>query len=272
MLEKESWLPLARLLNLGEKSRINHNCGGGGTLTIERQPEGYSAWCFRCNDKGWSKADSVPIADRLNALLAKRVIDVETKLTVALPEPRVSWQGWPDKARLWFLKAGLSGHDSGVLGAYYHPPTERVVLPVLAGSDRTSEVVFWQARSLDGRQPKYLAPPVDKAKVLPKFGLCNTITLTEDLLSAYKVGSVGEGWCLMGTTLSLFCLNSIIVSGKNVNVWLDPDSAGIKASAKILKQLRAVGVKARIIVSNKDPKLLHRENIKELLCTTDTLG
>ena len=66
---------------------------------------------------------------------------------------------------------------------------DRVVLPVLSPS---GGVLFWQARAVDKRQPKYLAPPIDKATVIAAYGCADTVTLTEDLLSAYKVGKVGE--------------------------------------------------------------------------------
>jgi DNA primase len=150
----------------------------------------------------------------------------------------------------------------GRLGAYYHPPSDRVVLPVL---DVHNRVVFWQARAVDKRQPKYLAPAIDKTTIIARYGMADTVTLTEDLLSAYKVGLVGEGWSLMGTSINKHVLSALLIRGGKVNVWLDPDPPGRKAAAKVLAALRSLGIEARDILSDRDPKLLHLEQIKELI-------
>jgi hypothetical protein len=264
MLQPASWLPRAQELALGERLRTDHDCGPGRTLTLRHDEQGLHAFCFRCNDNGWSPPTPVPLAVRLERLRKQSEADASVQGKTELPEPKVySWGDWPAACRLWLLKAGLSSHDAGRLGAYYHPPSDRVVLPVLA---RSGGVLFWQARAVDKRQPKYLAPDIGKGMIVPMYGSASTVTLTEDLLSAYKVGLVAEGWCLMGTSISKECLRLLLSRGCKVNVWLDPDAAGRKAAKKVLAALRAVGIEATDIVSAKDPKLHHREEIKELLC------
>lgn len=118
-----------------------------------------------------------------------------------------------------------------------------------------------------------MAPSVDKAEVLPRWGSAPSPTLCEDILSAYKVGLVGEGWALMGTKLPAKVIRLLIEHGGTVNVWMDNDlpprfpiNRGQIAARKIINQLNAYGIKSRNIVSDKDPKLLFREQIKELLC------
>lgn len=264
MLSLESWWPKAQFIKLGFKLRVNHDCGPGRTLTVKHDERGFSAFCFRCNDTGWQPPVPVPLAVRLERIKKSQEADNKAAQGVGLPEPFVrSWADWPPACRLWLLKAGLSSHDAGRLGAYYHPPSDRVVLPVLTPA---GGIAFWQARAVDKRQPKYLAPPVDKAKVLCRYGNADEVTLTEDILSAYKVGSSGhEGWSMLGTSLGSHALAELVVRRAKVNVWLDPDPAGRKAAKKVLASLRAAGVEARNIVSNKDPKLMHRGEIKELL-------
>ena len=263
MLSEASWLPIAQKLALGEKLRTDHDCGPGNTLTLRHDEKGLSAWCFRCNDKGWHPPAPVPLAVRLERLKVQANADAAIQRSVALPTPQVrEWVEWPLKYRLWLLKAGLSRADLPVLGAYYHPPSDRAVVPVLA---RSGGLLFWQARAEGGRQPKYLAPDVPKDRVLAQYGSANEVTLTEDLLSAYKVGSVGEGWSLLGTSISKTVLSALVERNCRVNVWLDPDPPGQKAAKKVLASLRAVGLEARNVISSKDPKLIHRQQIKELL-------
>lgn len=262
MLSKASWLPLAAGLALGARLRTDHDCGGGRTLTISRSEDGLSAYCFRCNDKGWEPAPPEPLAVRLARLTKQREQDAKVGGSAALPTPMVrEWGEWPARYRLWLLKAGLCSADLPGLGAYYHPPSDRVVLPVFRGS----QPVFWQARAVDGRQPKYLAPPVDKHTVIPAYGSGPSVTLTEDLLSAYKVGKISEAWSMLGTSLNNNMLAALVQRGMLVNVWLDPDPAGQKGAAKVLAKLRATGVPCRNIISKVDPKLVHLSEIKELI-------
>ena len=263
MLSPASWTHRCNGLELDSRVRVDHDCGPGRTLTVRHDEQGYHAFCFRCNDHGWVQPEPVPLAVRLERLRRQQEADSKLRESIALPEPRVrAWAEWPAPCRLWLLKAGLSSADLPSLGAYYHPPSDRVVLPVL---DPLLGVVFWQARAVDKRQPKYMAPLVDKTGIVPRYGKATDVTLTEDILSAYKVGKVGEGWSLLGTSLSNATLALLVARGARVNVWLDPDEAGRKAAAKAMAKLRSVGLVCRDIISKKDPKLLFREEIKELL-------
>ena len=71
------------------------------------------------------------LKDRNAAFAAAQAADNKVSVSVELPAPAVRvWADWPAASRLWLLKAGLSSADLPRLGAYYHPPTDRVVLPV----------------------------------------------------------------------------------------------------------------------------------------------
>lgn len=262
MLSKASWLPLAESLDLpeGRSRRVNHDCGEGRTLKLSRANGWLNAYCWRCNDKG-SHHLTEPLAVRLDRLKHARSADDTLRAQEATPEGERDPSKWPPAARLWLARAGLSSHDAGRLGARFSVLSGRVVLPCGPG--------FWQARSVDGRQPKYLAPLT--GKVYPTYGDAARITLTEDILSAYKVGKVGEGWCMLGTSLPQELLARILRSGKGVNVWLDNDlppvhllNRGQMAAAKVLKQLRAVGIECRNIVTPVDPKLTTLDEIRKL--------
>lgn len=263
MLNQASWEHYADGLQDGRSVRVNHDCGEGRTLKVSQEGAKVWAWCHRCNDGG-SISKVEPLSVRIARLAETQRADASLS-DATLPEPRVyAVAEWPIKAQLWFFKAGLGTHDIGRIGAYFHPPTQRVVLPVPG---------FWQARAITpGQQPKYMAPNVDKAKVLPRYGSAQRITLTEDILSAYKVGQVGEGWCLMGTSLSAYTLHELLKAGKPVNVYLDNDlppvhqlNRGQMAATKVLKTLRSVGIECRNIIAPRDPKLMTFDEIKELL-------
>lgn len=261
MLSKASWLPLAEKLDLpdGRSRRVDHDCGSGRTLLLSREGASLKAFCFRCNEGGIHRVQE-PLADRIARLA--RCADADKAAASQLGTPGgVGFAEWPAAAKLWLARAGLSAHDAGTLGATYSELLARVVLPCGDG--------FWQARSIDGRQPKYIAP--DAPKVYPRYGQADRITLTEDILSAYKVGKVAEGWCMLGTSLPHELMAAILRSGKAVNVWLDNDlpplhpvNRGQMAAVKVLKQLRAAGVSVRNIVTDRDPKLIPLDEIRKL--------
>jgi hypothetical protein len=51
----------------------------------------------------------------------------------------------------------------------------------------------------------------------------------------------------------------------NTLVWMDDDEAGINARRKMLRQLGAVGINSRGIVSDRDPKHHTLEEMEALL-------
>lgn len=264
-LSLQSWWPKAERLTVGQKRRTQHDCGEGRTLLLSRDDSGYHAWCFRCGLPGFKGPPAESLAEKLERLRKQRQGDDSINRAAAnaeLPMPAVrSVALWPDKAKLWLYKAGLSNADIGRLGIYYHADGDRVVLPVYdAGVP-----IFFQARALDGRMPKYLGPTPRPPKLLARWGTADDVTLTEDILSAIKVGMVGEGWAVLGTTVSNWMVASLLKRGCRVNVWTDPDEAGRKAAAKITKQLRAYGLAPRNILSARDPKLHTRSEIQEIL-------
>lgn len=262
MLSPASWLPATLALDLQDRRsrRINHDCGAGRTLQVSRDGPRLRAWCHRCNDGGSHKLEE-PLHERLARLKTTR--DADQRLAGGgVPTGLTDPAEWPTAARLWFARAGLHSGDIGALCARYDPATGRVVLPL--------GPAFWQARAIRaGQQPKYLAPT--EGKVYPRYGRGSRITLTEDILSAYKVGKVSEGWCMLGTSLPAELLALILASGKPVNVWLDNDigpkhpvNRGQIAARKVVTQLRQLGVSVRNIVSKVDPKLVTFDEIKEL--------
>lgn len=264
MLDPRSWLDQAKTLDIGRSMRVDHDCGSGRTLKVDHKKHGWGAWCWRCNDTGWQPHPEESLAQRIARLTAVKAVEAEASRSVALPTPaEYDAALWPKEARLWLYKIGMSNDDIRSAGFYYNDRLSRVVLPVYNGET----ACYWQARNVaasDGR-PKYLNPLVDKSAMFAKYGKGKEIVLTEDILSAWKVGRTTAAWSLLGTALSQSQLSSILKDGRRVYIWLDPDGPGQKAASKIFKQLTAYGVDARVIRSDTDPKLLSREDIRRKL-------
>lgn len=261
MLPPEGWLPEAEALRVGERDRVDHDCGPGRTMIVSNEVKGYRAWCFRCGEGGF-KAKQPTLSDMVE-LRRREAEDTALRYDPSLPTPMVQDpREWPAAARLWLYRAGLHDRRIMELGFYFHPTTQRVVLPVV----EDGRVTYWQARAvMPGQAPKYINPRVDREAVLPRYGEGSMVVLTEDILSAVRVGEVTEAWSLMGTAMKAPVLARLSMEDRPVAVWLDPDSAGREGAAKVLRSLRSLGLRCFNVVSTKDPKLLSKQEILECL-------
>lgn len=261
MLNTEGWLPQAKALSMGQRRKVPHDCGDGLAMIVEHQSTGYRAFCFRCNESGF--VGKVPTLAEMQEARRRKAEDAALRYAPTLPMPMVQEpREWPLEARLWLYKASL--HDRWIkeAGIYYHPPTQRVVLPVA----EDGKLVYWQARAvMPGQVPKYINPSVDKGKIVPVFGTGDEVVLTEDYLSAYRVGKVTEAWSLLGTHMKDGVLARAVRDHRPFIVWLDPDEAGRSATRKIVRHLRTVGVQVSTISTDRDPKLLTHEEIATCL-------
>lgn len=261
-LSRQSWWHHAEHLQVGQQRRVPHDCGDGSPLLVSRSHEdGYRGWCFRCLDgDGFRPAES--LADKVQRLEQHRAGDS------TLPSSGSTLPGgglrdirsWPNDARVWLYRAGLADGDIGKLGFYYHPGSDRVVLP-----GGHPDLGYYQARAYQpGRMPKYIGPTPKPARLLVRFGEAEVPTLTEDILSAAKIGLVSEGWAVLGTSVSSHMVAALMKRGR-CNVALDPDAAGRRGAAKIVKQLRAYGLTVRNVEFQRDPKLMPRESLRRVL-------
>ena len=251
-------LALADQLKLGQKRRVEHDCGEGKTLVVSRTERGTSYWCHRCHDKGWIPAER-SLADRIAALNEATEWDGTAQQSLELPGPgKMNPQDWPDEPRLWLYKAGFSNDEIRRHGWYWNPKMERVILPVKVDG----KTIYWQGRGFDTARPKALNPTVNREGLVAKYGRGDWIALTEDILSAAKVGGVGEAWALLGTVLSYSTALALSEAGRPVLLMLDDDPAGRRGAAEAAKTLNLLGVRNHQVYFGKDPKLVARAVIK----------
>lgn len=287
VLEPSEFLAEAQALAVGEKRKVRHLCGDA-SLVVYNNVDSWTGWCWRCHARGWVPKPQPSMAERLQRQRQQEAIDNALRSDVQAPRPaNHDFGSWPLAARLWLLKAGLTPQLIGQLGAYYHAGSDRVVLPVReAGTDR---VVFWQARNcnypLDGR-PKYISQSSNRSGIhciYPQQQQAgadesthpqtdtghdrSTVVLTEDILSAFKVGASGAatGMAIMGTQLGGHTTQLLLTLGCPVVTWFDPDAAGDHARSSVSKTLRYLGVSVRHIRTTQDPKRYCLREIREHL-------
>lgn len=259
-------LRAAEYLVVGQAVRVSHECGEGKCMQVSRNPKGVGYWCHRCQDKGFLPIQR-PLAERIAELTAAREAEGQARMSLALPMPaEYDPQQWPDKARVWLYKAGMSNDDIMAQGFYYNGRMLRVVMPVR----QDGKLVYWQARGFDAAQAKYLNPVIDRSTIAPTYGQGDVHVLTEDILSAWKVGCVTKATSLMGVRLNDTLLAQLVADRKPIVVALDPDPPGIAGAQQVAARCRMVGLRTEILHTRLDPKCLPRLEIKQ--CLSDILS
>ncbi len=258
------WQKLAKELLPGHSRRVNcWRCGGKKTAGISNHGDFYSVHCFKCKHKEGAKPPPMTPQERL---ALRRAVENFKAEEPTLPEDFTT--DIPVEGLLWLTKGGLHIDDIKRYGFGWSPAMRRVIMPVLESSGQCSAI---QARRVDtyGDGPKYIGSvwsgPRPVFRCYPKGASSGPIVLTEDILSAARVGKVCEAWSLLGTNLMPAVLARLIEEDREVIVWMDDDEAGHKARKKMLRQIGAVGLPVRAILSDRDPKHHTIEEMKEML-------
>jgi DNA primase len=229
-------------------------------MVVSHGENGYSAYCFRCGPVGFEPHGYRTLEElaRINELndRAKEAQSHE------LPEDFTT--SIPEQHLRWLLRAGITPSRARSLRIGYSDQLTRIVLPVYDG-DR---LVYWQARALlHGQKPKYINPEADKSTILywarPAAPPAGEVVVTEDILSAIRVGAHVTAACIMGTKTS-DAQAAQLARFDRVSYWLDPDDAGREGNRKGCRKLGLV-TSVREIVSHVDPKNLPDREIRELL-------
>jgi hypothetical protein len=255
------WMKIAVTLPVSHSRRVNcWKCGGEKTASVTNMGKNYVVFCFRCKETEKQDPPAMTAAERL---AMRRAADAFEAQEPSLPDDFTL--DIPIQGLLWLSKGGLHLDDIKEHGFGWSNTMRRVIMPVMAGS----KLVAVQARRVDpsGDGPKYLGQVWSGPRPVFIAGQSgNDITLTEDILSAARVGKVAEAWSLLGTNLMPAVIAQIAERNPDrVNVWMDNDDAGINARRKMLRQLGAVGINARGIMSDRDPKHHTLQEMKELL-------
>jgi hypothetical protein len=262
-----TWEDLARSLPLGHKTRCDCPQCGEGTSTnammVSHSMGGYSGYCFACGYSPFISKGKQTLAE-LEALRALNEAAEAETFEVELPHDFTT--EIPLEGRLWLYKAGINEPRWRKLGIGYSESLRRVVFPVFETSgDPTSKLQWVQCRALlAGQRPKYIQPASSPARVCAEFGKSAVqVVLTEDLLSAARVGEQYRAISLLGTKLQPATM-AACVKAERVYVWLDPDGAGQRGAAAIRRSLGLV-TEVIVLTSDKDPKYLSNKQIREVI-------
>lgn len=232
-------------LPAGEQVRINHEQCPAGEDTRQRlfvkrkQDDAVLAYCHNCG--GWGIFGSKVtrcIADLIQQK-EKAEMDSVTGALVLPPNCSRNHKLWPGHALAWLYKYGITDKEIEDNEIAYSADWRRVVLPVY----EDGKLVYWQARAiLPDQDPKYVS-----AKSHPKamfhyhsnHGI-GALAITEDILSAIKLGRHCDTIALLGTSPDIDGLTSRLENYKKVVIALDPDFAGVSKALELERRLSLV--------------------------------
>lgn len=289
-MQDEPWLVQAKKLPYGGKAKIIC-CGTDPSMIINHTHRGYTGYCFRCSPGEGSKFH--PHGQLSIKQIAERRAATQELIQNDVLLPKDFTTDIPDAGKVWLLKGGISNLLQKAYSIGYSPYYQRVVIPVY----KDGELDAFIARSLTGEKPKYIAKMrnpsnalfvsdtklqfrTDEAQALRSK---MDFVITEDILSAIRVGRFVPAGAILGTSASDGVLSRIrsCIKGRQVGsslawwepqaddsriaVWLDPDRAGRTGANKLRKALDLAGVQSTYISSGRDPKLLSDREIARIL-------
>lgn len=260
------WLESVKDLKPGGKRRP-----ADGVL-VSFNGRAYHRWDFR-EKTSEVYEPQLTLAEKLAIDKAMREADDAAITSHTTPEGMHIPQDWPVLARAWLHKAGLSNGDIAELRALWSPAMQRVVIPITTLEGGKA----WIARTLSKEPkgpPKYLFPsdfkrgggvewwPQTSAGSKP-----DGLVIVEDPLSAYRIArdTAWAGVAALGTSLDRDAVVSLAQRGAPVKVWLDPDFYGQQGARRIKADLGRLGVEAKNIVSDRDPKLYEPKELRRWL-------
>jgi len=249
------WLEIAEELPLGTKTRVTC-CGKNRDAVISNDKQGYSVHCFKC---GYSDRHTV----HNRTLEQLRCLEELNRQPDPVEIPEDFTSVIPVQHRTWLYKAGITHAEYLQAGIGWSDHLQRIIIPLYGDS---GELLYFQCRAVHkGQLPKYKNPPVEKATLLYKVNHpdYSRVVVTEDILSALKVGRHTHAVSILGTKTSDEQA-AYLSEFKLVSYWLDPDKAGLEGARKGCKQLSLV-TNTEVLHSSKDPKNLSDRVIRKIL-------
>lgn len=283
----EYWLTQAKMLRFGQHRKIQH-CAPDHSMRIEHNAQGYRGWCFRCKETYFEAHGVLSLAE-----LKQRAVDLDALVySKEIKLPLDLTDTMPGYAAAWLLRAGIPLRIAKYYSIQYSPKLDRVVLPVY----RKGMLAAYTMRSVKDK-PKYIERQVDEAVIFVSdpalildegqdtdYGL--DIVITEDILSAIRVGRILASAALLGTAVGDAKVGALLETpviaeavakcrGKDVRprigIWLDADKAGRIAARRLARRLELLGHSALRIKTDKDPKRYSNREIRSILNDTQTL-
>lgn len=195
----------------------------------------------------------------------KALDDIASHRTPTMPADAVPLADGPLEAWQWVLTGGLSPEDATEqYGMLWHEKTRRVLIPIY---DPAGSMQALLGRAVFNERPKYrmLSGRADSFfRSRPRPVRCTVVV--EDVLSAIAVWRAGaNAVAVLGTAITPEHAAEIAAGADTVVGWFDGDPAGDKAWLRLRKRMGLWPVTLERVSTSKDPKRLHRSELRALL-------
>jgi hypothetical protein len=222
--------------------------------------------CFSCGAHLPGNEYKKMIA-KLGAGTGKTVVECP-----ALPEdstsligPRGNAQGTVSpQAYAWLGKVGITDAEIDQNNMLWSEDKQLLIFPVL---DEVGDILMWQGRYFGDkpRHPKYLTRGLKETTVcIIGQGKKGPLVLTEDLLSAIKVGRQQPAMPIWGSSVSSELVQRLRLIYPAVRLWLDFDKR--ETSVRIAVK-HSLWIDIDPIITQLDPKCYTDEEIESYLRT-----
>ena len=220
-------------------------------------------WCFACH---------YLVRPQTTADMAKRVALLtyppnEEGGGIMMHMPDDLDTNFPQPVLIWLKTFDLTPSDFKQLDLCWSAERKQLIFPFF---NAEGEVLAFQARNFRENGPKWLTfgPMHDimtfyKPVLPPKED--HEVVLTEDVISAYKVGKVVRASPIFGSNPGTGMLSRYGRRYSTITFWFDRDAVGRAISASRHISQFFPQVKTRVIVSDFDPKAYSVDEIKKFL-------
>ena len=252
MLPEQDWLPLARTLAVGQRTRTQHLHEHRLNLVVANDRDRWWAYCQRCREGAVIQKEHVFLGGPAQAITAPPSRD--------LPRDRVRVLGSDYEGAVALFLASKD-MDAAYLPELWVAPSDRRLL--LQAEDGT-----WHGRDISGRSPMKWTHYGSAFVGAPGA----TTVVVEDLFSMWKVRYAMRPVLPVSVccTLGAHCADAAALALKSASliVWLyDADAAGDDGATSGMRRMRPFGprqLRARP-PDGMDPKNLQIQKIRDLL-------
>lgn len=182
------------------------------------------------------------------------------KQTVSIALPEDITTNIPDKAQKWLYQY----IDKVNTTLFYSQEKNYLIFPIYG---KSRDIIAWIARyfGTNTTHPKWIGRGINSHLFNPYGEHSKNIVLTEDIVSAMKVGHINYAMPLFGAHIkatTALRLTQLLQTHK-IYLWLDYDKADY--SRKTAIELSSLGIPTYAIVTKLDPKEYPIDEIQKIL-------
>jgi hypothetical protein len=168
---------------------------------------------------------------------------------------------FPEWAEI-FLRACFDAEIPEEIG--YSMIYDRIIFPIY----REGQLMCWQGRGPPNHPQKWLtvSPKYSWGGKYPyiKEGTYDRYIITEDIISAMKVGEIYPTISILGASVNTPMVQFLLDKSNKFVIWLDGDTAGATGTKKILCKLKMLA-DLTVIRTKHDPKFYTLSRITQIL-------